>query len=114
MRIWPNDDSIICLQPAGLRLCGRRDICASWEQIFTVGACSKFTLERQLLHARYPIQHPCAYRIPPRRQRIAGRGARDQCRPMPIDYDGDWHTILHCAPPDPVSYDEILEAEVLH
>jgi hypothetical protein len=110
MRIWPNDDSIICLQPAGLRLCGRRDICASWEQIFTVGACSKFTLERQLLHARYPIQHPCAYRIPPRRQRIAGPGARDQCLSF---HDGDWHTILHRASLDPI-YGEILEAEVLH
>jgi uncharacterized protein (TIGR02246 family) len=44
MQLWADDDAIVCVHPMGPRLCGRRAVAQSWEQIFANGTPMRFEL----------------------------------------------------------------------
>ncbi len=110
MRVWAEDDSIICIHPAEPRLCGRREIRAGWEQIFASGVRLKFTLKHnhRTCDASLSI-HMFRECLP-----VGGvsQGAVLTTNVYQL-IDGDWRMKLH-ASPDPVSYVEVSEAEALH
>lgn len=44
MKVWADDDTIVCIHPMGPRLSGRRAVAQSWEQIFASGTPMRFEL----------------------------------------------------------------------
>ncbi len=44
MKVWANEDTIVCIHPMGPRLSGRRAVAQSWEQIFAGGTPMRFEL----------------------------------------------------------------------
>ena len=44
MRVWAEEDGIVCIHPMGPRLDGRTAVSRSWEQIFASGASMRFAL----------------------------------------------------------------------
>ncbi|HEX9179735.1 MAG TPA: nuclear transport factor 2 family protein [Burkholderiales bacterium] len=51
MAVWADDEDIVCIHPAGPRLCGPEAIRESWRQLFRNGPSMRFTLSgRQLVN----------------------------------------------------------------
>lgn len=44
MKVWADEDSIICIHPMGPRLDGRAAVAQSWQQIFAGGTPMRFEL----------------------------------------------------------------------
>lgn len=44
MRVWADDDDIMCIHPMGPRLEGRAAVARGWEQIFAGGVSMRFEL----------------------------------------------------------------------
>jgi ketosteroid isomerase-like protein len=65
MKVWADEDSIICIHPMGPRLNGRAAVAQSWRQIFAGRASARFeltevscTLDRDLaVHCVYENIH---------------------------------------------------------
>ena len=44
MRVWADEETIVCIHPMGPRLGGRRAIAESWREIFEAGSSMRFEL----------------------------------------------------------------------
>ena len=48
MAVWAEDDDIVCVHPAGGRLCGQDEVRRSWARIFAAGPRARVTIEQQV------------------------------------------------------------------
>ena len=61
MRVWADDDSIMCIHPMGTRLEGRAEVARSWEQIFADGVRMRFELSEVSCTVSGDLAVHCVY-----------------------------------------------------
>ena len=57
MRLWADEDEIVCIHPGAPRLIGHVAIRASWEAVFSRGGIDIRPVERHVLHATMTATH---------------------------------------------------------
>ena len=58
MRVWMDDDSVVCIHPNGPRLTGRPAVEKSWAEIFERGSPMRFEItEARYLHSEHLAIH---------------------------------------------------------
>ena len=103
MAVWSEDDDIVCVHPAGMRLSGQDQVRASWTQLFAGGA-----------QARVQVSHLAAvsgvmFAVHSVQETFSIEGARPgDPRPTPIVATNvylrtasGWRMIVHHASPAP-------------
>ena len=103
MAVWSEDDDIVCVHPAGMRLSGQDQVRASWTQLFAGGA-----------HARVQVSHLSTvsgvmFAVHSVQETFSIEGARPgDPRPTPIVATNvylrtasGWRMIVHHASPAP-------------
>lgn len=108
MRVWAEDESVICIHPAGPYLRGQQAIRASWERIFAPRARLRFTLEES--HRRHDSQ--LSVHVLKEHIRLDGvtQGVMLATNVYQL-IDGGWRMTLHHASPEPL---EAAQAGTLH
>ncbi len=48
MAVWAEDEEIVCVHPAGQRLCGQDQVRESWARIFAAGPRARVTVSQQV------------------------------------------------------------------
>ena len=48
MAVWAEDEEIVCVHPAGARLCGQDQVRESWARIFAAGPQARVRTEQQV------------------------------------------------------------------
>lgn len=108
MRVWAEDDTIICIHPMGPRLEGRRAVAQSWREIFAGGARMRFELAEVACTLHGDLAVHCVY------ENIL-YGPRLDERSLVLatniykSTDQGWHMLVHHASPGvapPASEDE--------
>lgn len=111
MLVWAEDESVICIHPTGPYLRGRKDIRASWEQIFAPGARLKFTLK----DSRRTRDSLLSIHVLRECIRVNGvpQGVMLATNVYQFTDDG-WRMTLHHASPEPDGQAAAWETEILH
>ena len=98
MRVWADDDGIICIHPGGTRLAGRAAIRTSWREILANGASMRFVLtDEQVIGDEGLAVHAVKETIE------LDNGTRGVMLATNVyrRVDGSWRLILHHASPEP-------------
>src|SRR6185295_3481217 len=48
MAVWAEDEEIVCVHPAGQRLCGQDQVRESWARIFAAGPRARLVVSQQV------------------------------------------------------------------
>lgn len=98
MRVWADDDTIICIHPMGPRLEGRQAVAQSWRQIFAGGAHMRFELSEVACTLDGDIAVHCVYEKIRHGPRLAQRSVVLATN-IYASTDRGWRMIVHHASP---------------
>jgi ketosteroid isomerase-like protein len=95
MAVWAEDEDIVCVHPAGGRLCGQDEVRESWARIFAAEPRARVTIEQQVaLHSVF--------------ERFVIPQVKPEAQPAPIIATNvylrtaaGWRMIVHHASPAP-------------
>jgi ketosteroid isomerase-like protein len=107
MAVWAEDEEIVCVHPAGPRLCGQDQVRESWAQIFSDGARARVHITQQVAMSAMMIEVHSVQENFAMEGEQPGRQGRDS-RPAPIvatnvylRTSAGWRMIVHHASPAP-------------
>jgi uncharacterized protein (TIGR02246 family) len=103
MAVWAEDDDIVCVHPAGLRLTGQDQVRESWAQIFSGGPRARVHITQQVAISGMMLAVHSVHE----NFTIEGE-QRGDARPVPIVATNvylrtaaGWRMIVHHASPSP-------------
>ena len=107
MAVWAEDEEIVCIHPAGPRLCGQDQVRQSWAQIFSGGARARVHITQQVAMSAMMIEVHSVQENFAIEGEQRGRQGTDS-RPAPIvatnvylRTSAGWRMIVHHASPAP-------------
>jgi uncharacterized protein (TIGR02246 family) len=102
MAVWAEDDDIVCVHPAGGRLCGQDEVRQSWSRIFAAGPRARVTIEHQVALTGMMLAVHSVF------ERFVIPQAKPEQQPAPIIATNvylrtaaGWRMIVHHASPAP-------------
>lgn len=105
MKVWADDDGIVCIHPAGPRLVGRHAVAQSWRQILEGGARLRFEIGETRTTIENGIAVHCVHE---NIRHGAGYAERSLvlATNVYVATDGGWRMLVHHASPAPVQHSE--------
>jgi ketosteroid isomerase-like protein len=107
MAVWAEDEEIVCVHPAGPRLCGQDQVRESWARIFSGGARTRVHVTQQVAMSAMMIEVHSVQENFTVEGEQRGRQGTDS-RPVPIvatnvylRTSAGWRMIVHHASPAP-------------
>lgn len=98
MKVWADDDTIICIHPMGPRLEGRRAVAQSWREIFAGGPQLRFELAEIACTLNGDLAVHCVYEMIRENQSPARRSLVLATNIYRSTNQG-WRMIVHHASP---------------
>ena len=102
MAVWAEDEDIVCVHPAGGRLCGQDEVRESWARIFTAGPRARVTIEQQVALTGMMLAVHSVF------ERFVIPQVKPEAQPAPIIATNvylrtaaGWRMIVHHASPAP-------------
>jgi len=116
MRVWADDEEIVCIHPAGMRLVGAEQIRQSWQEVLSQGS-----LHIELVHSFCTHTVMSATRCHLERIMIRGQFGMQSayCNVTNVFHNGPsgWQMVLHHASPTDLPEDtpvSLRSPTVLH
>ena len=98
MKVWADDDAIICIHPMGQRLEGRQAVWQSWRQLFAGGARMRFEVSEIARTVNGDLAVHCVYEKISHGPRLAERSLVLATN-VYKETERGWHLVLHHASP---------------
>ena len=98
MKVWADDDTIICIHPMGQRLEGREAVLQSWRQIFAGGARMRFEVSEITRTLNGDLAVHCVYERIRHGPRLAERSLVLATNIYKAT-DRGWRLVVHHASP---------------
>ena len=102
MAVWAEDEEIVCVHPAGGRLCGQDQVRESWAKLFAAGPRARLRIEQQVAISGMMLAVHSVF------ETFSIQGQKAEAQPLPIVATNvylrtaaGWRMIVHHASPAP-------------